>query len=50
VKHIVPKMDSIYSLSDKEGKEDMINVMPSSSKIRKLNRIKSSPSTKLDDF
>jgi len=46
VKHIVP----IYSLSDEEGKEEVIYVMSSSGKIRKSNRIKSPPSTKLDDF
>jgi hypothetical protein len=47
---IVPKVDSTYSPSDEEGKAEVINVMPSSGTICKLNRIKNLPSAKLDDF
>jgi hypothetical protein len=50
VKYVVPKMDSTYNLIDEEGKEEVINVMPSSGTIRKSNTMKNPPSTKLDDF
>ena len=39
-KYIVWKTDLIYSPSDEEDKEKVINVLPSSGKIHKLNRIK----------
>jgi hypothetical protein len=35
VKYTVPKMNSTNSLSDEEGKEEVINVRPSSGTIRK---------------
>jgi len=50
VKYIVLKVDSTYSLSDEKGKAEVINAMPSSGTICKVNRIKSLPSAKLDDF
>ena len=50
VKYIVPKMDSTNSLSDEEGKEEVINVRSSSGTICKQNRIKNPPSIKLGDF
>ena len=42
-KFIVSKTDLSYSLSDEEDKEKVINIMPSSGKIRKSNRIKNHP-------
>jgi hypothetical protein len=49
-KYIVPKMDLTYSLRDEEDKEEVINVMPTSGSIHKLNRIKNPPSAEMGDF